>query len=397
MQPKLFLFLLATSCYVGLSSPIDSIRTVVFTTDTDNTKEATLASRPHTTNLASRSDLAEQSSVPHDHIHNVVFVVQQKNMQELTRQLHDISDPASLNYGKHLSKDQVTRLTRNAESLDVIVSYLQSNGASAVSQSSSGDFINAKAPIAVWERMFDTKFYSFNANRGGRTDRAFVRAGSYSIPEELNSHVQGVLNIIDTPVFGRGSDFTSHTVQDAKGTSGRVPSDHAIPPHIASYYNMSNKQGDIDQDAATDDLGANGFNEWLYNVADMTNPPLVMSLSYGAEERHVPQATQDAFLTQAIKLSAMGVTIVAASGDDGANSPTSACGYQPLYLPSSPYVTAVGSTSVSETASISLLVASSPVLFVISCIAAVEFQSYPILSNPTVFTCLHTRVQRSTA
>jgi subtilase family serine protease len=367
MQPRLLLFLLATYCYVGLSSPIDSVRTA------HNTVGAILASRSHATNLASRSDLAERSSVPDDYIHNVVFVVQQRNMQELTRQLHDISDPTSLNYGNHLSKDQVTSLTRNAESLDAIVSYLQSNGASALSQSSSGDFINAKAPIAVWEKMFDTKFYLFNANRGSRTDRAFVRTESYSIPEELNAHVQGVLNMIDIPVVGRGGDFTSHNVQDARGASDRVPIDHAIPQKIASYYNMSDKQRDTDQDAATDDLGANGLNDWLYNAADMANPPLVMSLSYGAEERHVPQAIQDAFLTQAIKLSVMGVTIVAASGDDGANSPTSACGYQPLYLPSSPYVTAVGSTSVSETASIALTCA-----LVVSCIAAVEFQSHLI-------------------
>jgi subtilase family serine protease len=366
MLPRLCMFLLATHFYVGLSSQINSARTSSVSTDTHDIVESIMASRFHTASLASRSDLAEQSSVPHDHIHDVILVVQQRNMQELTRQLHDISDPTSQNYGRHLSKEQVTSLTRNVESLDAIVSYLRSNGASTVSQSSSGDFINAKAPIAVWEKMFNTKFYALNPNRGGKTDRTFVRAESYSIPEELNSHVQGVLNMIDIPVFGRGGEFKSHIVQNAKGASNRLLSDHAIPPQIASYYNMSSTEGDTDQDAATADIGANTFNEWLYNVADMTSPPLVMSISYGAEERHVPQATQDAFLTQAIKLSAMGVTIVAASGDDGANSPIGACGYQPLYLPSNPYVTAVGSTSVSETATISILAASlTHILFVL--------------------------------
>jgi subtilase family serine protease len=366
MLPRLCMFLLATHFYVGLSSPVNSAWTSSVSIDTHDIVESTLVSGLQTASLASRSDLAEQSSVPHDHIHDVILVVQQRNMQELTRQLHDISDPTSQNYGRHLSKEQVTSLTRNVESLDAIVSYLRSNGASTVSQSSSGDFINAKAPIAVWEKMFNTKFYSLNPNRGGKTDRTFVRAESYSIPEELNSHVQGVLNMIDIPVFGRGGEFKSHIVQNAKGASNRLLSDHAIPPQIASYYNMSSTEGDTDQDAATADIGANTFNEWLYNVADMTSPPLVMSISYGAEERHVPQATQDAFLTQAIKLSAMGVTIVAASGDDGANSPIGACGYQPLYLPSNPYVTAVGSTSVSETATISILAASlTHILFVL--------------------------------
>ena len=92
---------------------------------------------------------------------------------------------------------------------------------------------------------------------------------------------------------------------------------------------------------------------WLTSVANTPNPPLVFSISYGQEEHYVTKVEKDAFNTEAIKLGVMGVTIVAASGDDGAVSSYTrylgygACSYAPIFPASNPYVTAVGATSVS--------------------------------------------------
>ena len=81
---------------------------------------------------------------------------------------------------------------------------------------------------------------------------------------------------------------------------------------------------------------------WLKSVANTPKPPLVFSISYGQEESFVSRAEKDAFSTEAIKLGAMGVTIVAASGDDGAISRAvryngvSSCSYvlfSPLRIP----------------------------------------------------------------
>ena len=84
----------------------------------------------------------------------------------------------------------------------------------------------------------------------------------------------------------------------------------------------------------------------------ISKPPLVFSISYGMEERFVTSSERDAFNTQAMKLGAMGVTIVAASGDDGAITrevriSIAECKYAPLFPASSPYVVAVGATMVS--------------------------------------------------
>lgn len=64
--------------------------------------------------------------------------------------------------------------------------------------------------------------------------------------------------------------------------------------------------------------------EWITQVADMDNPPLVFSISYGFPEYlfilsekiyHYPFLSS--FDLEAMKLGLMGVTIIAASGDNG--------------------------------------------------------------------------------
>ena len=82
-------------------------------------------------------------------VSDMIFAVQQKNIDELTNILYDISDPDSPNYGQHWSNDEVSEFTSNPEGLDVVVSYLNSNGASVVSETRTGEYITARAPIRV--------------------------------------------------------------------------------------------------------------------------------------------------------------------------------------------------------------------------------------------------------
>lgn len=95
------------------------------------------------------------------------------------------------------------------------------------------------------------------------------------------------------------------------------------------------------------------FITWLTTVANTKNPPLVQSISYGVAESYLTASFVSQFNTEAMKQGAMGVTLLAASGDDGAPSYTVASNYKCLYNPSfpasSPYVTAVGATQGPET------------------------------------------------
>ena len=91
---------------------------------------------------------------------------------------------------------------------------------------------------------------------------------------------------------------------------------------------------------------------WILSVASTPNPAQVYSMSYGAPESQYTGSNAqfvDVFNIQAMKLALMGVTIVVASGDDGApgflaRGSTSKCAYDPNFPASSPYVVAVGAT-----------------------------------------------------
>ena len=340
-------------------------------------------------------------------------------MLELKRILNDVSDPTSLNYAQYLTGKEVADLTSNTEARNAVVTYLQANGVSTISETMYGEFITANAPISVWEKVLSTVFYTFNHTQLNGVVEQLVRAESYSIPIELTNHVDCVLNTIEMPVrttLGHTIPvMTSLSSKRMAGTAIQTPTASIKPIDIMKFYNMSNVFGSIESTQAaysgyknyfspmalayfqknisiqalqpalsvgghvTDDSALNsaegnldiqylmglsqgspttfwhsngGLSQWLIEVASTPNPPLVLSISYGADESLTSKSEHHVFTTQAMKLSVRGVTILTASGDDGVHSPSArlnalSCGYQPGFPATNPYVTAIGATSVS--------------------------------------------------
>jgi tripeptidyl-peptidase-1 len=95
------------------------------------------------------------------------------------------------------------------------------------------------------------------------------------------------------------------------------------------------------------------FLDWIMAVGNLTKPPLVHSISYGAYETDEAVSTMSAFSTEAMKLGLQGVSILVSSGDDGAvnykvRNSTAYCGYYTSFPSSCPYVTSVGATQGPE-------------------------------------------------
>jgi len=87
------------------------------------------------------------------------------------------------------------------------------------------------------------------------------------------------------------------------------------------------------------------FVTWIELMANYSNPPLVMSISYATMEGYMDPTELDQWNIEAIKLGVQGVTLVAASGDSGVSGffdDPKYCGYGPVFPCSSPYVTSVG-------------------------------------------------------
>lgn len=92
------------------------------------------------------------------------------------------------------------------------------------------------------------------------------------------------------------------------------------------------------------------FLEFLTNLGAMPTPPDVVSISYADLESSLEPAYAFRVDAEFQKLATRGVTILAASGDDGVGGscgPTG-CKFEPEFPASSPWVTAVGGTKFSD-------------------------------------------------
>ncbi|XP_067847955.1 tripeptidyl-peptidase 1 [Heptranchias perlo] len=90
------------------------------------------------------------------------------------------------------------------------------------------------------------------------------------------------------------------------------------------------------------------FLEWMILLSNMSSIPWVHSISYGDDEDSVSVAYLERINTELMKAGVRGLTILFASGDDGAGCREVSKGintFRPSFPASSPYVTTVGGTS----------------------------------------------------
>mmetsp|Transcript_11507 Transcript_11507/g.11150 ORF Transcript_11507/g.11150 Transcript_11507/m.11150 type:complete len:249 (+) Transcript_11507:63-809(+) len=156
-----------------------------------------------------RPDLARKSRVTPETSHEVIFVIKQRNIEDLIAILHDVSDPSSVSYGKHKTKQEVAELTANLESREAVIAYLKSVGATVVSETLNGEYITANGPIKLWENMFLTEFFMFHQTHDVDHVLKVVRAEHYSIPAGLDLHVESVFNTIQMPLQSFGGPIIS--------------------------------------------------------------------------------------------------------------------------------------------------------------------------------------------
>ena len=415
---------LSGSQYTEFAATRDGAHVPAAVVGEDSVGSKTHSYREAATGLILNKRIIKEERAPQSQTHDVTFVITQRNMDELTRILHDISDPESVNYGHHMSSMEIADLTRNPGSSSNVANYLKESGASILSETLYGEYIKARASVQVWEQIFNTEFHTYalqpleSDNAEHSADGAikrFVRAEKYSVPMVLDAHVTSVLNTVQMiPMNTRRKSSKHESISsDSKASfNGAVypgilneaynidsnighpratqavyetnnvsfsphdlaafqlqyglpllPVNKSIGGHSQDSYCIKNSnvcgEGSLDiqylmaiSQSPTTYLYVN-YNydsDFLMSLANTTNPPLVISYSYGYPEHEVMASEHDAFNVQAIKLSAMGVTIVASSGDDGVPGTitgTSKCAYTPQCIGTSPYVLSIGATRVS--------------------------------------------------
>ena len=174
-----------------------------------------------------------------------------------------------------------------------------------------------------------------------RATQSIFEAGYVRIGTEDLAMFQDIYNLpktlLNSSVGGHADSSSNYCAENIA---------HCLEGNLDSQYIMalSPKSPTISHYA----VGFHSWTVWLIQLASSPNIPLVMSISYCSEERVIADDEQEAFNTMAIKLSAMGVTLVAASGDGGATTNWRfVCEYVPQFPATCPYVLTVGGTMVS--------------------------------------------------
>eukprot|EP00475_Leptophrys_vorax_P024994 TRINITY_DN3477_c0_g3_i1.p1 TRINITY_DN3477_c0_g3~~TRINITY_DN3477_c0_g3_i1.p1 ORF type:complete len:556 (-),score=135.41 TRINITY_DN3477_c0_g3_i1:72-1739(-) len=336
----------------------------------------------------------------------VGFVLKQNNLDQIEEMLWDRSNPSSANYGKWLTKAQVGEITHNQEAHQAVRDFLDRHKISIEQDNEFGEYIRASMPVEQAEQMFQTQFFTY---RSSFHDFSITRTTHFTVPDELVKHLHFVEHMTSFPAVSRPviGSYTLPLVTPSliyqtygipstlKATSGATQSIYgslgqSFSPQDLTEFQIKYK---LDQVAVSKVVGDNSpescydddsdacgeasldvqyimavaqgaettywydedFVHWIMSVADESHPPLVHSISYGAQEHVNVAPTFRAFSTEAMKLGLRGVSIIVSSGDDGVldadlrnKSSDARCSYSPVFPSSSPYVTSVGATQGPE-------------------------------------------------
>jgi subtilase family serine protease len=188
------------------------------------------------------------------------FVADDQRRDELEAALMSVADPKSLKYGRFWTREQIAAFTGSTQMAVEVLAYLRSKNDSGsieiTEQAEYGDYIKARAPVSVWESMFETEFHVFEQRldhhdlSASATSsppsphepsvrpryRTLIRALDYKLPAALSAHVSTVLGTVQFPPRAprkpavstpppSQSDLSTPSTADAASTS-EVPESH---------------------------------------------------------------------------------------------------------------------------------------------------------------------------
>jgi kumamolisin len=196
---------------------------------------------------------------------------------------------------------------------------------------------NTAAPHAAatsYSPVQVSEAYNFpaSANGSGQCIAVIELGGGYNV-SDLNSFF-GNLGIAAPTVTAVSVDDATNSPGDPNGADGEVELDievsGALAPgaEIAAYFAPNTDQGFIDAVTTA--------------VHDTTLKPSIISISWGGPENSWTEQARNALNSACQDASTMGVTVLVACGDDGADDGTSAPTVD--FPASSPYVIACGGT-----------------------------------------------------
>jgi subtilase family serine protease len=224
--------MLLTSLLVVLA-----LASIIVLVEGAHVKMESMQTRPHFNRLR-RS--------PSNEPHELIFAVQQKNIDELEKIVLERSTPGSSKYLQWMSFDEVGEMISNQEALTSILDWLNAHNVRVTWKSQRGEYIKATAPLSMWENMLATEFYEWEDTHQSHKERPIThhRAEHYSLPDHLQKHVSAVFGTVQAPPIINSSHrtlnknlFKSQLRVDVQSSSTVTVS------YLNSYYRIATNIG----------------------------------------------------------------------------------------------------------------------------------------------------------
>eukprot|EP01065_Artemidia_motanka_P015004 TRINITY_DN1886_c0_g1_i1.p1 TRINITY_DN1886_c0_g1~~TRINITY_DN1886_c0_g1_i1.p1 ORF type:complete len:569 (+),score=213.11 TRINITY_DN1886_c0_g1_i1:52-1707(+) len=351
------------------------------------------------------------SRTPDSHSIQLSFAVKQRRLDELERTLLRVSDPRSKDYGKHLSNEAVHELVApDSADVDAVVDFIRSFGAEPIRKTPNSDFIEATVGVRTAEAMLSAQYSHMKHSESGivvhRCDsyslpERVARAVDVVSPTVHLPAPRSIKRVAPQPNALDNSPRVLRKLYSVGDAVGQAPANRmAVTAFLGQHYHVNDlhefwtlfcgsltcgkgdpvTKGDevtglsagteamldiqtvtgVAGNVSAEFWGFSGrspgnkenepFMSWLTllsNTSDKTVPK-IFSTSYGEDESSWSFAAATRLNTEFQKAGARGISLLYASGDEGANCKTPTGGSAKQFVPetpgSSPWVTAVGGT-----------------------------------------------------
>ncbi|MCJ1325415.1 hypothetical protein MMC10_002078 [Thelotrema lepadinum] len=122
------------------------------------------------------------------------------NLERGYEYLMDVADPASPNYGRHWTPEEVSQtFAPSKAALNNTTTWLQDSGIASnrIAQAGNGGYLTFDATIDELERLLKTEYYLYQHSQ---TEQSVAACDQYLIPSDLKDHVDFISPGVGSPI-----------------------------------------------------------------------------------------------------------------------------------------------------------------------------------------------------
>ncbi|TBU54490.1 family S53 protease-like protein [Dichomitus squalens] len=212
------------------------------------------------------------------------IALSQTNPDAIVTALLNVSDPASADYGNHLSKSEVEALVApSSASVSAVNAWLQEHCLSATAISPAGDWLQLEVNVSKANSLLAADFSTFSLPS---SDAKAVRTLSYSIPAALKGHIDLIHPTTAFPEAIKTIGLSKRAIHEPVLPRAAVASSKCgsgtTPACVQSLYNIPTTPATNSSNklAVTGRFGNNAHYNWLQTFLKKYRPDMKSTTNF---------------------------------------------------------------------------------------------------------------------